>query len=202
LTELPYLDLFDLVVAENGALLYHPVLGKARRLAAPPPREFLRELRRRGVEPIEAGRVVVSTRRSWEPAVSGAMADLGMDWQAVFNREEMMALPRGVDKASGVAAALAELGLSREDAVGVGDAENDVALLRGCGLGVAVASAVPELRDLADVVTKTGAGAGVVELIRLMLASRLPAPRRYHGVGGGGRQDADGQGGKDWIGVR
>ncbi len=178
LAEFPHLDLFDLVVAENGALLYHPVSRKARRLADPPPGRFVRELRKRRVEPLEVGRVVVSTRRRWEPVVAQAIGDLGMDWRAVRNRKDVMALPDGVDKASGLASALAELGLSATEAVGVGDAENDLALLRACGCGVAVASAVPPLRNQADLVTEAGAGAGIVELVGRLLAGGLPAPRQ------------------------
>src|SRR5438045_9573205 len=57
----PRVDLFDAVVAENGALLYLPDRKQERRLAEPPPPEFAAALRRRGV-PIAAGRVVVATR--------------------------------------------------------------------------------------------------------------------------------------------
>ncbi|MBV9812884.1 MAG: HAD family phosphatase, partial [Acetobacteraceae bacterium] len=38
---MPRLDLFDLVVAENGALLYRPCSGEERPLAAAPPPGFV-----------------------------------------------------------------------------------------------------------------------------------------------------------------
>ena len=47
----------------------------------------------------------------------------------IFNKGAVMVLPSGVNKATGLAAALAELGLSPHNVVGVGDAENDHALL-------------------------------------------------------------------------
>ena len=50
----------------------------------------------------------------------------------------MIVLPVGINKATGVAAALKELGLSPRQAVAVGDAENDGPLLELCGLAVAV----------------------------------------------------------------
>src|SRR6478752_8236301 len=45
----PRLDLFEYVVAENGALLYQPSTGKETPLAAPPPPSFVSTLKQRGV---------------------------------------------------------------------------------------------------------------------------------------------------------
>ena len=44
------LDLFDLVVAENGALIYRPATRAERSLVDAPPARFVEELKRRGVE--------------------------------------------------------------------------------------------------------------------------------------------------------
>jgi hydroxymethylpyrimidine pyrophosphatase-like HAD family hydrolase len=82
-------------------------------------------------------------------------------------------LPAGVDKASGLAAALDELGLSSTDAVGVGDAENDQAFLATCGTSVAVANALPALKEQVDLVTRGEAGPGVVEVVDRLLADDL-----------------------------
>ena len=60
----PRLDLFDLVVAENGALLYDPASREETPLAEPPPPQFAEELARRGVNPLSRGRVIVAT---WSP---------------------------------------------------------------------------------------------------------------------------------------
>src|SRR6187431_234218 len=46
------LDLFEYVVAENGALLYHPATRAEKALAEPPPEKFLATLRDRGVTPL------------------------------------------------------------------------------------------------------------------------------------------------------
>src|SRR4051794_37413064 len=45
----PRVDLFDRVVAENGALLYRPATREEKPLASPPPEKFLQALRERGV---------------------------------------------------------------------------------------------------------------------------------------------------------
>jgi hydroxymethylpyrimidine pyrophosphatase-like HAD family hydrolase len=78
-----------------------------------------------------------------------------------------------VNKASGLSAALSELGLSLQTTVGVGDAENDYDFLRVCGCAIAVANALPMLKERADFVTKGDRGAGVVELINKLIASDL-----------------------------
>lgn len=172
----PHVELFDLVVAEDGALLYRPRTRKATQLAPSPPAAFVRELRRRGVRAGSVGRVVVSVVRADVPALGEVIRDLGLGWRLVPNRDRVMALPPGVDKATGLAAALEELGLSPEQVVGVGDAENDLVMLLLCGCGAAVASAVPLLRGQADVVTAGGPGRGVVELVDRLLAGELPPP--------------------------
>ena len=57
----PQVGLCDLVVAENGALLYDPETRTERPLADPPPREFVEKLTERGVPIHEAGRVIIAT---------------------------------------------------------------------------------------------------------------------------------------------
>lgn len=166
----PDLPLFDGVVAENGALLYWPRTQTVEPLAAPLPEEFVKQLQSQGVEPIERGRVVVAT---WEPhsqTVARTIQTMGLAAQVILNKRAVMVLPQGVDKASGLRQALAKLGIATEQVVAVGDAENDRVLLQSCGLGVAVANALPELKAIADRVTQGSRGAGVIELIDALLA--------------------------------
>jgi len=84
-----------------------------------------------------------------------------------------MVLPSGVNKATGLAAALVELGLSAHNVVAVGDAENDHALLQSSECGAAVANALSSLKDRADLVLSEGHGAGVRELIDRLIADDL-----------------------------
>ena len=92
--------------------------------------------------------------------------ELGLDCQLVRNRGELMILPAGVTKGNGLSEALDAMGLSRHNAIGVGDAENDHSLLDACEVGVAVANAVDALRAHADVVLSSPDGQGVAELLR------------------------------------
>ncbi|MEZ2127671.1 MULTISPECIES: HAD-IIB family hydrolase [unclassified Sinorhizobium] len=170
------LDLFDRVVAENGALLYAPATEEERPVAPAPPPQFVEKLRRKGVEQISVGRSIVAT---WEPhqtTVLDTIREMGLELEIIFNKGAVMVLPSGVNKASGLTAALEELELSPLNVAGVGDAENDHALLRFCGFGAAVANALPALKQGADLVLTGARGAGVVELITTICDDETAIP--------------------------
>jgi hypothetical protein len=122
-------------------------------------------LRRRGVTPLSVGRCIVGTLETHERVVEKTIRDLNLRWDIIMNRESVMVLPSGIDKSTGLSAALEELGLLPEQVMCMGDAENDHAFLRSCGLSVAVANAIPSLKKQAQLVTKSAAGAGVVEAV-------------------------------------
>jgi hydroxymethylpyrimidine pyrophosphatase-like HAD family hydrolase len=172
LTVCPRLDLFDRVVAENGALLYRPQTRDELVLAEPPPPELAERLRGRGV-PVSEGRVIVAMREPHQLAAVEVIRDLGLELQVIFNKGAVMLLPPGVDKQTGLEAALDELGLSPRNTVAVGDAENDEAMLAACGCGAAVANAVPSLKDRADLVLRGARGQGVEELIARLIEDDL-----------------------------
>jgi HAD superfamily hydrolase (TIGR01484 family) len=169
---LPEIALFDLIVAENGGVLFDPKTGEETLLAAEPPKAFLDRLQAREV-PVSVGRCIVAT---WEPhqnAVLEVIRELGLELQIIFNKGAVMVLPAGVSKASGLEAALGLLKLSPHNVAGIGDAENDHSFLRYCGCAVAVANALPLLKESADFVTEEPRGAGVAALARRMIADDL-----------------------------
>jgi HAD superfamily hydrolase (TIGR01484 family) len=183
----PQLGLFHLVVAENGGLLYWPETGTEKPLCDAPEEEFVRALRDRGVTPLSVGKVIVATYEPHETTVLEVIRELGLERQIIFNKGSVMVLPSGVNKASGLTRALAELEIDAASVAGVGDAENDHALLQLCGVGAAVANALPSLKDHADLVLDHTHGAGVVQLIDRMLdgsldklprRARVPSPAR------------------------
>jgi len=165
--------LFDLIVAENGAVVYDPETREEETLANPPSKSLLRSLRTRGVEPLEVGQVVVATTSRHRAAVQDVVWELGLEAQVVGNRGAVMVLPSGVNKATGLDYALRKLGLSRHEAVGIGDAENDHSFLASCECGVAVANAIPSIKEAAAFVTAAENGGGVIELIDEVIADDL-----------------------------
>jgi len=169
----PDLDPFDLIVAENGGLLYEPRTRESKPLADPPPLDLIARLQERRVNPLSVGRVIIATREPHHEEVLDAIRDLGLDYQAIFNKGAVMVLPSGVNKASGLSLALERLQLSPHNVVGVGDAENDLAFLALCEFSVAVANALETVKAAATWTTRAGHGAGVTELMDALLADDL-----------------------------
>jgi HAD-superfamily hydrolase, subfamily IIB len=169
----PQISLCERVIAENGALLYRPATREQKALGQPPPESFVRALQARHVSPLSVGHSIVATVHPQETIVLEVIRDLGLELQVIFNKGSVMVLPAGVNKATGLTAALLELTVSPHNVAGVGDGENDHALLTLCECGVAVANAVPMLKETADLVTTKDHGAGVVQLIYDMVSDDL-----------------------------
>jgi hydroxymethylpyrimidine pyrophosphatase-like HAD family hydrolase len=180
----PYADLFERIVAENGAMIYRPASREKMTQGKPPPEKFVRMLRERGVVPLGVGEVIVSTLQPHETTVLNTIRDLGLEMQVIFNKGAVMVLPAGINKATGLAVALREVGISPHNVVGVGDAENDHAFLSLCECSVAVANALPTVKERVDFVTQGENGRGVVELIdeivREDLQAREDRLQRHH----------------------
>lgn len=169
----PQINLFDYVVAENGALLYSPTTREEKLLGAQPAFEFIKKLRDHHVVPLSVGRVIVATYHPNETTVLECIRDLGLELQVIFNKGSVMVLPNGINKASGLKMALVEMKLSLDNVVGIGDAENDRDFLSLCQYSVAVANALPMLKESVDLVTNGSRGAGVVELIDKLITLDL-----------------------------
>jgi hydroxymethylpyrimidine pyrophosphatase-like HAD family hydrolase len=169
----PNLGLFDCVVLENGAVLHSPSRRRTVALCPPASLDLARELDRRGVEPVLTGQAILATRRPHEVQVLEAIRDLGLELQILFNGDAVMVLPSGVNKGSGLKAALSELGLSAHEVVGVGNGENDHSFLDICACAVAVDNAVNAIKARVDFCTRGADGSGVAELIEELIATDL-----------------------------
>ena len=169
----PRLDLFERVVAENGALIFRPATRDERVLGEAPPARFVEELRRRAVKNVSIGRCIVATWVPHERAVLDVIRDLGLELHVIFNKGAVMVLPSSLNKATGLRAALEELNISLHNSVGVGDAENDHAFLGICECSAAVANALPAVKEKVDIVLEHGHGAGVQQLIGELLSNDL-----------------------------
>ncbi|MGH7618047.1 MAG: HAD family hydrolase, partial [Gemmatimonadaceae bacterium] len=178
----PRLDLFSAIVLENGAALYKPSSRETTVLCQPVPEALMRELERRGVAPLVRGRAILATRRPHEIAVLESIRDLGLELQITFNGNAVMILAPGVNKGSGLGAALRELDLSAHEVVGIGNAENDHSFLDLCECAVAVDNAIASIKAKTDFITHASNGAGVVELIEELIATDL-SNRATAGVG-------------------
>jgi hydroxymethylpyrimidine pyrophosphatase-like HAD family hydrolase len=163
---------FDLIVAENGAVLYDPATGRIESIAEPAPPTLIEALQHANI-PLSVGHSIIATVTPHEQAVLQAIRDQRLEWHVIFNKDAVMALPSGVNKATGLAAALRTLAIAAHEIVGVGDAENDEAFLKECGLSVAVNNALDQVKAQVDFTTTAACGKGVQELIQRLLNGEL-----------------------------
>lgn len=168
------LTCFDLVVGENGGVLFEPNSRTLTALGEAAPASLVDALKRKKV-PFNQGHLVVATVEPHQTEVLNTVRELGLEWQVIFNKGSVMALPAGVTKASGLLTALDQLHLSPHNAAGIGDAENDHSFLSLCEVSVAVANALPALKDRADIVLRRRNGSGVSEFVRRDLLDDLRA---------------------------
>ncbi|NBW86610.1 MAG: HAD-IIB family hydrolase [Planctomycetia bacterium] len=116
-------------------------------------RDPMRELQRR-LEEAFPGRLSLHTIRS--PRYLHWMCEIA---------------PAGVTKWTGVMAVAREWGIAACEICAVGDDVNDLPMIRGAGLGVAMGNARPEVLADADVVVGTHDGTGMSDVAELVLAS-------------------------------
>jgi len=179
LCDFPHLELYDRVVAENGALLLHCGNHRETRLAKPPPERLVRALENAGLTSLKRGRLIFQAEPSDERKIERVLRELRSPWCLVHNRHQIMVVPPRVNKATGLAAILKKMKIRPEQVVAVGDAENDKPLFESCGLSVAVNNAVPGLKSKAGAVMNGSYGRGVAELIDWLLAAETK-PKRKH----------------------
>jgi len=170
------LSFVDAVVAENGAVLAFPS-GQTRILGRLPPQIFFDALQRRGVA-FRSGQCIVEAEASAAPAILAAIRELQLPLVILFNRGRLMVLEQAISKGTGLRNALHILRLSPHNAIGIGDAENDHALLAECEVATAVSWGSPTLQAEADQVVKGDGPSAVAAYIRWATSnSRLPAAR-------------------------
>ncbi|MEM3939710.1 MAG: phosphoglycolate phosphatase [Saccharolobus sp.] len=89
-----------------------------------------------------------------------------------INRNDAMILPKGVDKGTALLK-FKELINFKGKIVAIGDSENDYTLFRVADIKVAVANAIPQIKEIADIVTTKPNGAGVLEILDQISSGNL-----------------------------
>lgn len=74
-------------------------------------------------------------------------------------------LDNEVNKGAGVSLIAEHLGIKQQEVICIGDAENDVAMIKYAGLGVAMGNAIDEVKEVADYITLTNEEDGVAHVI-------------------------------------
>lgn len=163
-----YLGLKGPVVAENGGIVCHEqriwTLGDPHA-----PRKAYRKL----LSTMDAPRLFTDKWRVTEVALRPVvkLADVrralkgfeGIDVQTSGYAIHIMT--EGMNKFVGVRKACEIIGVPLAEVAAIGDSDNDMAMISGCGFGVAVGNAFAGTKRVASHVTKGKNGAGVVEAL-------------------------------------
>ncbi len=175
-TEGPYSDFCEAIVAENGAVVYFPRRDAVNLPFGRLDPALLQRLDALGV-PLERGMAIAATWPPHDEAVLKALRESRNAATVEYNLGGLMALPPGATKGAGLLYALRELGYSPHNVVACGDGENDLSLFEAAELSVAVANAQPALKAAADLVLEQPHAIGVQSLIADLLAGKA-LPRR------------------------
>ncbi|KAL4430812.1 hypothetical protein ABPG75_006068 [Micractinium tetrahymenae] len=125
-------------------------------LAGPPLRKLLFMTHPEAVE--------AHLKPHWSAALEGSEAET---MQAVPDMLEVV--PSGWDKWRAVEHLLEDLGVPASDLVAIGDGGNDLGLVSGAGVGVAMGNAVAEVKAAARLVVADNDSGGVAEAIERLL---------------------------------
>lgn len=79
-------------------------------------------------------------------------------------------MPKGVSKASALKKIAEKVGVSLNEVMAFGDAENDIAMIEEAGIVVAMGNAMDTLKEKADLVTATNNENGIGQVIEALLA--------------------------------
>ena len=117
--------------------------------------------------------VTVTNEHYLDKQLSQLPQSIFEQYEAFKSREIIFEImPKGVHKASGLALLCEDLGLTAQNVMAIGDEANDLSMIQWAGLGVAMANAVDEVKQSADVVTiATNEQSGVAEAIRKYVLS-------------------------------
>ncbi|MEA1945025.1 MAG: phosphoglycolate phosphatase [Euryarchaeota archaeon] len=159
-------DFVDAIIAENGAVIYDPANGTKIFLG-----EGLEELRSAFVDAdyVNVEEVIVATTIDHLEDVKEIIRrnDLSVDIE--LNRNDVMIMPKGINKGIGIAKAAEINGICREHLACIGDAENDLRMFAVAGVRVAVANAVEDLKNEADIICNEPYGDGVKEFVESLM---------------------------------
>ncbi|MBN2368056.1 phosphoglycolate phosphatase [Candidatus Woesearchaeota archaeon] len=157
--------LWECIVCENGSIVYFPKSKKTIKVNSSYLEEARGILMKNGIS-ANFGEVIISVNIKEKEKVKEKLHHLTKNLNYIYNVDEMMILPKFVNKGSGVKIALNHLGIDPQNTIVVGDAENDIDLFRTPGYKVALSNAHPRLKLIADEVTEKPGSKGIREIVK------------------------------------
>lgn len=77
-------------------------------------------------------------------------------------------MAESVSKAAALMVLLERWGLTMENVMAFGDDDNDIAIIKASGIGVAMGNGIPGVKEAADIITKTNDEDGIAEVLEAM----------------------------------
>jgi len=100
-------------------------------------------------------------------------AQAGDNVEYCHTLEEMLEfVPKCVSKVSGIKYLARASHLTIDSIITMGDGNNDIGMLKECGLGIAVQTAPPAVREAADYVIHACAASGPKRFLRYLIKKR------------------------------
>jgi hydroxymethylpyrimidine pyrophosphatase-like HAD family hydrolase len=159
------LPFFHLVVSEEGGYLADVATGGVVLLAPPLDDALVDALRAAGAGPLDIGRVTVGGPADQADVFAEVCQRMGGQRHLVVNKSSVALVPTGHDKATGLRAALADLGAADLRVIAIGDAANDLPMFAVAAVAVGVANADLAVRSAGVELTHASFGDGVAEAL-------------------------------------
>lgn len=155
------------VVSENGAVLYFPSTKKTITTNTSSMKRAKKIIRNLNLPGTTVGKVITSNRIEDLELIKEKLGKkIANNVNFVKNVDEIMVMPKGVDKGMGLRLAMQYLNIDINKTIVVGDGENDVDMFLNPGFKIALANATDKLKRFSNQVTKKPATQGVREIIK------------------------------------
>jgi HAD superfamily hydrolase (TIGR01484 family) len=165
------LALFHRVVGEEGGYLADVASGTVRPLVPAVEQSTIDALHAEGAEQLDIGRATVGGRATQFDAFAAVCAQTNGAWRVVLNKDSVALVRGGHDKATGLRAALVDLGAVGAFVIAIGDAVNDLPMFAAASAAVGVANSDDGVRAAGIELTRAPFGDGVAEALLRYLPS-------------------------------
>ena len=158
------------IIAENGGIVYFQEEARYLTDKEQPVQAFEMLKQKLGVKGIPTNHWR-DTEIALDPVttdigqVKAAIQEAGFDLHVGTTGYAVHINNPGINKYSAIEVACELIDITPANVMAIGDYENDLEMIRNCGLGVAVANAVPEVKKAAKFVATKANGKGIVEAV-------------------------------------
>ena len=161
-------NVFRAAIAENGSVIYFPGSKKTLTFNTYYMTKVKKIIKKMELDGVVIGKVIASVPERYEEQVMDAIGKYAEHVSVIRNVDELMFLPKGVDKGVGVRLAMRYLDIELDNTLVLGDGENDADMFMNPGYKIAVANAHEKIKEMANHVTKKPSTKGVREIIEMI----------------------------------